>query len=99
MCLTEAELPADLNDVVLGRIADGPFLIDAEQYERWGHPDFEIDVALAAAESFSLEGAGGVHFISQSPGSCAPSAGSRTSRRRSPRSSTAAPRSPASSST
>ena len=36
MCLTEVELPADLNDVVLGRIAAGPFLIDAEQYERWG---------------------------------------------------------------
>ncbi len=67
MCLAEAELPAGPNDVVLGEIAGVPFLIDAEQYERWGHPEFEIDVAPGAAESFSLEGADGVHFVSRSP--------------------------------
>ncbi len=67
MCLTEAELPAGPNDIVLGEIAGVPFLIDAEQYERWGRPDFEIDLAPGAAESFSLEGADGVHFISRSP--------------------------------
>ncbi len=67
MCLTAAELPPGPNDVEIGTIADVPFLIDADQYERWGRPDFEIDVASGAAESFSLEGAEGVHFISRSP--------------------------------
>ncbi len=67
MCLTAAELPAGPNDVLLGEIAGVPFLIDAEQHQRWGSPDFEIDVAPGAAESFSLEGADGVHFISRTP--------------------------------
>ena len=67
MCLTTAELPAGPNDVVLGEIATVPFLIDTEQYERWGRPEFEIDLAPGAAESFSLEGADGVHFVSRSP--------------------------------
>ncbi len=69
MCLTEAELPPGPDDLQLGRIAGAPFVIDREQYERWGRPDFEIDVAPGAAESFSLEGPEGVHFISRSPAS------------------------------
>ncbi|HEX2708353.1 MAG TPA: DUF779 domain-containing protein [Solirubrobacterales bacterium] len=67
MCLRESELPPGPNDLTLGSIADVPFLIDAEQYERWGRPDFEIDVAPGGAESFSLEGPEGVHFISRAP--------------------------------
>ena len=67
MCLTAAELPPDPNDVQLGTIADTPFVIDREQHERWGNPDFAIDVAPGAAESFSLEGADGVHFVSRTP--------------------------------
>ena len=67
MCLTAAELPPGPNDVQLGTIADAPFVIDRERHERWGHPDFVIDVAPGAAESFSLEGADGVHFVSRTP--------------------------------
>ena len=67
MCLTAAELPPGPNDVQLGTIAASPFVIDREQYERWGRPRFEIDVAPGAAESFSLEGPEGVHFISRAP--------------------------------
>ncbi len=67
MCLTEAELPPGPNDVQLATIADTPFVIDREQHARWGHPDFLIDVAPGAAESFSLEGPEGVHFTSRGP--------------------------------
>jgi uncharacterized protein (DUF779 family) len=67
MCLTAAELPPGANDVQLGTIAGTPFVIDREQHERWGRPDFLIDVAPGAAESFSLEGADGVHFVSRTP--------------------------------
>ena len=67
MCLTQAELPPGPNDVLLGEIASVPFVIDRDQHERWGRPSFEIDVAPGASESFSLEGAEGVHFISRAP--------------------------------
>ncbi|MGE0067800.1 MAG: DUF779 domain-containing protein [Solirubrobacterales bacterium] len=68
MCLRADELPPGPNDIELGRLGGVvPFLIDAEQYERWGRPNFLIDVAPGAATSFSLEGAEGVHFVSRAP--------------------------------
>ncbi|MFN8164096.1 MAG: DUF779 domain-containing protein [Solirubrobacterales bacterium] len=67
MCLKEAELPPGPNDVHLGTIAGAPFLIDRDQYERWSCPYFAIDVAPGAADSFSLEGLEGVHFLSRTP--------------------------------
>ena len=67
ICLKDGELPAGLDDVQLGEIGGAPFYIDAEQYERWGTPQFLIDVAPGAAEGFSLEGLEGVHFISRTP--------------------------------
>jgi uncharacterized protein (DUF779 family) len=68
MCLTESELPPGPNDIELGRIAGVPFLIDRDQYERWGRPEFLIDVAPGASDSFSLEGSEGVHFVTRIPG-------------------------------
>lgn len=68
MCLTEAELPPGPNDVELGKIAGARFLIDREQHERWGRPEFLIDVAPGASDSFSLEGSEGVHFVTRIPG-------------------------------
>ncbi len=66
MCLRADELPPGPNDIELGEIGGAPFMIDAEQYERWGKPEFVIDVAEGAADSFSLEGPLGVHFVSSS---------------------------------
>lgn len=63
MCFIEGELPQGPGDLELGRIGGAPFYIDADQYERWGRPEFIIDVAPGAAESFSLEGSLGVHFV------------------------------------
>jgi uncharacterized protein (DUF779 family) len=67
ICLKDGELPAGPHDVRLGEIGGAPFYIDAEQYERWGKPQFLIDVAAGAAEGFSLEALESVHFISRSP--------------------------------
>jgi uncharacterized protein len=64
MCLRADELPPGPNDVELGKIGGAPFLIDRDQHQRWGRPEFVIDVAPGAATSFSLEGAEGVHFVS-----------------------------------
>jgi uncharacterized protein len=75
MCFLDGELPPGPGDLELGRIGGAPFYIDADQYERWGRPEFVIDVAPGAADSFSLEGSLGVHFVTRTPpgaaGSCA----------------------------
>jgi uncharacterized protein (DUF779 family) len=67
MCLTAAELPAGPNDIQLGEIGGVPFLIDRDQHERWGCPDFVVDVAPGSSDSFSLEASDGIHFTSQPP--------------------------------
>jgi uncharacterized protein len=65
MCLHDGELPLGPNDVRLGDLGGAPFYIDSEQYERWGRPEFLIDVGTGSAEGFSLEGLLGVHFITR----------------------------------
>lgn len=67
MCLTDAELPAGPNDIQLGEIGGVPFLIDRDQFNRWGCPDFVVDVVPGVGDSFSLEASDGVHFVSQAP--------------------------------
>ena len=59
LCLPEGELllgPGDL-----------PFYVDADQYERWRRPSFVLDVGTGAGDTFSLEGADGVRFVSRTP--------------------------------
>jgi uncharacterized protein (DUF779 family) len=67
ICLKDGELTPAPSDVRLGQLGNAPFYIDSDQYQRWGSPRFVVDVALGAAEGFSLEGLEGVHFISQAP--------------------------------
>lgn len=65
MCLAEADLPAGLDDIQLGEIGGVPFLVDRDQYECWGRPDFFVDLAPGATEGLSLEAVDGVHFTSR----------------------------------
>jgi uncharacterized protein (DUF779 family) len=67
ICLKDGDMPPSAHDVLLGRIGNAPFYIDAEQYERWGRPQFEIDVSAGAAEGFSLEALERVHFVTRTP--------------------------------
>jgi uncharacterized protein len=67
MCLKNGELPIGAGDLRLGEIGGVPFYIDAEQYERWGRPEFLIDVAREPAEGFSLEGLHGIRFVTRAP--------------------------------
>jgi uncharacterized protein (DUF779 family) len=64
MCLQAGELPVSPHDVLLGEIDGTPFYIDAEQYERWGRPDFVVDTAPGAPEGFSIGPADG-HFVTR----------------------------------
>ena len=63
LCVLASELSRGPNDVLLGHVADAPFYIDAEQYDRWGQPAFLLDVASGAPEGFSL-GEPDAHFVS-----------------------------------
>jgi uncharacterized protein (DUF779 family) len=67
MCLKAGELPVGPQDLCLGEIGGAPFYIDAEQYERWGRPRFQIDVAPGAADGFSLEALEDIHFVTTTP--------------------------------
>jgi uncharacterized protein len=70
LCLPRDELPVGAGDLLLGELDGTPFYIDADQYERWNHPAFQLDLLPGPTDSFSLEAADGVHFVSRTP-SCA----------------------------
>jgi uncharacterized protein len=65
LCLKEGELPISPSDMCLGEIGGARFYIDSDQYERWGRPRLEIDVSPGSTEGFSLEGGGGLHFVTR----------------------------------
>ncbi len=62
ICLVDGELPVAAHDMRLGEIGGAPFYIDADMYERWGRPDFVVDVAPEPPEGFSL-GPADAHFV------------------------------------
>jgi uncharacterized protein (DUF779 family) len=64
ICLLDGELASSPNDELLGRVAEAPFYVDREQYERWGRPSFLIDVGAGPAEGFSLSASDG-HFVTR----------------------------------
>jgi uncharacterized protein (DUF779 family) len=65
LCLLADELGRGPNDVQLGEVEGVPFYMDAEQYERWGEPEFLLDVVSGAPEGFSL-GLPDAHFVTLS---------------------------------
>jgi uncharacterized protein (DUF779 family) len=54
ICIEDGELPIAPSDLLLGAVGDTPFYIDADQFERWGRPDFVVDVAAGPPEGLSL---------------------------------------------
>ena len=69
LCLMADDLAPGPGDLLLGEVAGVPFYIDAEQFHRWGEPDFVLDVVRGAPEGFSL-GLPDAHFVTRSR-SCA----------------------------
>ena len=65
LCLLADELGQGPNDLLLGHIEGAPFYIDTEQYQRWGEPEFLLDVVSGAPEGFSL-GTREAHFVTVS---------------------------------
>jgi uncharacterized protein len=66
LCLLADDLAPGPGDLMLGEIAGVPFYIDADQYHRWGEPEFVLDVASGAPEGFSL-GLSDAHLVTLSP--------------------------------
>ncbi|MBS1893737.1 MAG: DUF779 domain-containing protein [Actinobacteria bacterium] len=60
--LTETELPPGINDLQLGEIGGVPFLVDADQYKRWGCPDLVVDVIEGDEEPPLRGGDGGLRL-------------------------------------
>jgi uncharacterized protein (DUF779 family) len=67
MCLHMDELPPAPGDVRLGEVGGAAFYIDGDQDERWRRPEFLVDVAPGAPDSFSLEAFEDVHFVTRTP--------------------------------
>jgi uncharacterized protein len=66
MCLRRGGFRVSARDVLLGLIADCPFYVSAEQFPYWAHSQLTIDVVADGGDSFSLEAAEGVRFITRS---------------------------------
>jgi uncharacterized protein (DUF779 family) len=66
LCLLADDMAPGAGDVLLGDVAGVPFYIDAEQFRRWGEPEFVLDVVSGAPEGFSL-GLPDAHFVTRSP--------------------------------
>ena len=66
MCLRRGGFRVGARDVLLGLIADCPFYVSAEQFPYWAHSQLTIDVVAGGGDSFSLEAAEGVRFITRS---------------------------------
>ena len=66
LCLLADDLAPGPGDVLLGEVSGVPFYIDADQFRRWGDPEFVLDMASGAPEGFSL-GLRDAHFVTLSP--------------------------------
>jgi len=65
ICCGADERPPSAHDVKLGELGRVPFYIDEELDDRWDRPPLVIGVADGPAQSFSLEGLEGVHFVTR----------------------------------
>jgi len=66
MCFPLGEFRIGSRDVQLGEIAGSPFYISAPQFEYWKHTQLIIDVVPGFGAAFSLEGPGGLQFLTRS---------------------------------
>lgn len=66
MCLRRAGFRVGTRDVLLGVIEGCPFYVGAAQFPYWAHSQLSIDLVPDGGDSFSLEAADGVRFITRS---------------------------------
>jgi len=66
MCFRRDGFRIGARDVMLGTIVGCPFYVSAAQFPYWAHSQLTIDVVSDGGDSFSLEAAEGVRFITRS---------------------------------
>lgn len=66
MCFPEGEFRIGSRDVKVGEIGGSPFYISPQQFEYWKHTQLIIDVIPGFGAAFSLEGPGGLQFLTRS---------------------------------
>ncbi len=66
MCLRRSSFRVGARDVKLGEVEGCPFYVSAEQYPYWKDYQLTIDVVEGGGDSFSLEAADGIRFITLS---------------------------------
>jgi uncharacterized protein (DUF779 family) len=71
VCLPDGELLLGREDILIGEVGGCPVYVDRELYERWRRPRLLLDVAPGGGDSFSVEGADGIHFVARTPAEAA----------------------------
>jgi uncharacterized protein (DUF779 family) len=66
MCFRRGDFRIGARDVLIGEIEGCPFYIGAAQYPYWSGSQLTIDVVQGGGDSFSLEAADGVRFLTRS---------------------------------
>ena len=66
MCFRERDFHVGARDVLLGVIEGCPFYVGAAEYKYWEYFQLTIDITSGGGDSFSLEAADGVRFLSRS---------------------------------
>jgi uncharacterized protein (DUF779 family) len=66
MCFRERDFRIGSHDVLLGVIEGCPFYVAGGDFEHWAYFELTIDVTNAGGDSFSIEAADGVRFVTRS---------------------------------
>jgi uncharacterized protein (DUF779 family) len=66
MCFRTKDFRIGSRDVLLGEIEGCQFYVGAAQFQYWAYCELTIDVTTGGGDSFSLEAADGVRFVTRS---------------------------------
>jgi len=66
MCLRRRDFRVGARDALLGVIEGCPFYVGGAEFEYWANMELTIDVVSGGGDSFSLEAADGLRFITRS---------------------------------
>ena len=66
MCFRQRDFHVGARDVLLGVIEGCPFYVGGAEYQYWEYFQLTIDVTSGGGDSFSLEAADGMRFVTRS---------------------------------
>lgn len=66
MCFRQRDFQVGARDVLLGEIEGCPFYVGGTDFAWWANFELTIDVTRGGGDSFSVEAADGVRFVTRS---------------------------------